>query len=64
MLEDECHKALGVYSLLFQFVLHSPHCHLEEEADEVFVGCFCSNHTKGGDVFLACFGRDDKKRVA
>ena len=44
ILEEECHKSLGVGLFLLQLFFHSLYCHLEEEADEVLVRCFRTNH--------------------
>ena len=63
LLEEKCHKSLGVSLFLLQLFFHSLYCHLEEEADEVLVGCFCANHTEGRNVFLASFGWDDEERM-
>ena len=37
------------------------YCHLDEEADEVLVGCFRTNHTEDRNVFLSGFGWDDEE---
>ena len=63
ILEEECHKSLGVSLFLLQLFFHSLYCHLEEEADEVLVRSFRTNHTEGRNVFLSGFGWDDKERM-
>ena len=63
ILEEKSHKSLGVSLFLLQLFFHSLYCHLEEEADEMLVGCFCANHTESGNVFLTGFGGDDEKRM-
>lgn len=61
--EEETHKSLGISLFLFQFFVHSVYRLLEKEADEVFVSCFCANHSECGNVFLTSFGWDDEKRM-
>lgn len=62
-LEEETHKSLGISLFLFQFFVHSVYRLLEKEADEVFVSCFCANHSECGNVFLTSCGWDDEKRM-
>ena len=63
VLEEKSHKSLGVGLFLLQLFFHPLYCHLEEEADEVLVSCFRTNHTEGRNVFLAGFGWDDEERM-
>ena len=63
ILEEECHKSLGIGLFLLQLFFHSLYCHLEEETDEVFVRRFRTNHAEGRNVFLAGFGWDDEERM-
>ena len=63
ILEEKSHKSLGISLFLLQLFFHSLYCHLEEEADEVLVGCFRTNHTEGRNVFLSGFGWDDEERM-
>ena len=51
ILEEECHKSLGVGLFLLQLFIHPQHCHLEEEADEMLVRSFRANHAEGRNVF-------------
>ena len=63
ILEEKSHKSLGVSLFLLQLFFHSLYCHLEEEADEVLVRSFRTNHTEGRNVFLSGFGWDDEERM-
>lgn len=47
ILEEKSHKSLGVSLFLLQLFFHPLYCHLEEEADEVLVSCFRTNHAEG-----------------
>ncbi len=53
ILEEKSHKSLGISLFLLQLFFHSLYCHLEEEADEVLVRSFRTNHAEGRNVFLA-----------
>ena len=63
ILEEKSHKSLGVGLFLLQLFFHSLYCHLEEEADEVLVRSFRTNHAEARNVFLAGFGWDDEERM-
>ena len=63
ILEEVCHKSLGVSLFLLQLFFHSLYCHFEEEADEVLVSCFRTNYAEGRNVFLVGFGWDDEERM-
>ena len=63
ILEEKSHKSGGIGLFLLQLFFHPLYCHLEEEADEVLVSCFRTNHAEGRNVFLAGFGWDDEERM-